>query len=184
MRKRVYILVFLIFISPVYAQTIYKWTDEKGVIHFSDNLNGVPPAYRDRVTVEKWEDIRKPEDSSPAPPETPLQNREERKTDINGQNEAYWKERVRLWKKQLQEATENYGKAHEEYIRRAEGLDSYNFGKMILPQYQQYQMLSSRLKILNEEMAKYQAQMDEAKEMLDKIAREAEEAKVDPEWVK
>jgi uncharacterized coiled-coil DUF342 family protein len=48
----------------------------------------------------------------------------------------------------------------------------------------QYQMLSSRLKVLNEEMAKYQAQMDEANKMLDKIAKEAGEAKADPDWVK
>jgi len=45
-------------------------------------------------------------------------------------------------------------------------------------------MLSSRLKVLYEEMAKYQAQMDEAKEKLNKVAKEAEEAKAGPDWVK
>lgn len=181
MRSMIYILFFLIFISLVYAQTVYKWTDEKGVIHFSDDLDGVPPAYRDRVKVEKWEDIRKPEASSPAPSGTPLQNKEEGQTDIYGQDEAYWRGKVRPWKEQLQEATENYERVRGEHIKQAEGLDQSNFGKMSLTQYQ---MLSSRLKVLNEEMAKYQAQMDEANKMLDKITKEAEEAKADPEWVK
>jgi len=179
MRRMIYILVFLIFVSLVYAQTVYKWTDEEGVIHFSDNLDGVPPAYRNRVKVEKWEDIRKPEAASPTPG-TPLQDREEERTDIYGQDEAYWKGRVREWKEQLQEATENYERVREEYIKQAGGLEA-SFGKMSLTQYQ---MLSSKLKVLNEEMAKYQAQMDEAKGMLDKIAKEAEEANADPEWVK
>jgi len=181
MRRMIYIFVLLIFISLVYAQTVYKWTDEKGVIHFSDDLDGVPPAYRDRVEVEKWEGIRKPEASSPAPSGTPLRDREEGTTDIYGQNQAYWEGRVRPWKEQLQEATENYERVRGEYMKRAEGLDPSNFGKMSLTQYQ---MLSSTLKVLNGEMATYQAQMDEAKRMLDKIAREAEEAKADPEWVR
>ena len=87
---------------------------------------------------------------------------------------------MREWKEQLQEATENYERVREEYIKQAGGLEA-SFGKMSLTQYQ---MLSSKLKVLNEEMAKYQAQMDEAKGMLDKIAKEAEEANADPEWVK
>ena len=33
-------------------------------------------------------------------------------------------------------------------------------------------------------MVKYQAQMYEANKMLDEIAKEAEEVKADPEWVK
>jgi len=181
MRRMICILVSLIFISLVYAQTVYKWTDEKGVIHFSDDLDGVPPAYRGRVEVEKGEDIRKPEASSPVPSGTLLQNKEEGQRDIYGQDEAYWKGKVRPWKEQLQEATENYERVRGEYMKQAEGLDPSNFGKMSLTQYQ---MLSSRLKVLNEEMAKYQAQMDEANKMLDKIAKEAEEAKADPEWVK
>jgi len=150
-------------------------------MHFSDDLEGVPPAYRGRVKVEKGEGIRKPEASSPAPSGIPLQDREERQTDIYGQDEAYWEGRVRPWNEQLQEATENYERVRGDYMKQAEGLDPSNFGKMSLTQYQ---MLSSRLKVLNEEMAKYQAQMDEANKMLDKIAKEAEEAKADPQWVK
>jgi len=47
----------------------------------------------------------------------------------------------------------------------------------------QYQMLSSRLNILNNEMAKYYAQMAEANKTLDKLSREATETKADPTWL-
>ena len=155
------ILVFLLFSSVVYAQTVYKWTDEKGVMHFSDDLEGVPPAYRDRVKVEKGEDIRKPEASSPAASGIRLQDREEGQTDTYGQDEAYWEGRVRPWNEQLQEATENYKRVREEYLKQAEGLGPSSAGKMSLTQYQ---MLSSRLRVLNEEMAKYQGSNGRSKQ--------------------
>jgi len=175
MRRMIYILVFLIFISLVYAQTVYKWTDEKGVIHFSDDLDGVPPAYRDRVKVEKW----KPEASSPAPSGTPLQDKEEEQTDIYGQDEAYWKGKVRPWKERLEEANANYARVQSEYMEKSEEAVQREYGS-----HTQYKSTSIELDRLKEEMAKYQAQMDEAKKMLDKIAKEAEEAKADPEWIK
>lgn len=33
MRRILYILILLFFVSPPYAGTIYKWTDEKGAKH-------------------------------------------------------------------------------------------------------------------------------------------------------
>jgi hypothetical protein len=175
----IYILVFLIFISLVYAQNVYKWTDEKGVIRFSDDLDGVPPAYRDRVKVEKWEDKRKPEASSPAPSRTPLQNMEEGKTDIYGQDETYWRGRVRPWKERLEEANANYARVQSEYTEKSEEAVQRKYGS-----HTQYKSTSIELDRLREEMARYQAQMDEANKMVDKIAKEAEEAKADPEWIK
>jgi len=45
MKRLVFILVLLIFASSAWA-TVYKWTDEGGVVNFADNLDKVPPAYR------------------------------------------------------------------------------------------------------------------------------------------
>lgn len=48
------------------------------------------------------------------------------------------------------------------------------------------QLTSKTLQIrqLIEERSKYEAQMKEANEMLEKIKKEAEEAKADPVWIK
>jgi len=106
--------------------------------------------------------------------------KEEIRTDIYGRNKTWWRGKVRPWKDQLREASENYKKAQKEYMEQAEGLGPYKFGKMSLTQYQ---MLSSRLEILNKEMEMYQRQMAEDKNMLAKLSREAKEAGADPAWL-
>jgi uncharacterized protein YfcZ (UPF0381/DUF406 family) len=44
-------------------------------------------------------------------------------------------------------------------------------------------MISSRLSTLDDQMAKYYAQMEEANEMLSKLSQEAKETKADPAWL-
>jgi chromosome segregation ATPase len=87
---------------------------------------------------------------------------------------------VRPWKEQLKEASENYERVQKKYMTQAQGLSPYNFGKMSLTQYQ---MLTSRLEILNKEMEAYQGQISEAEEMLSKLSLEAKETKADPAWL-
>ena len=180
MKKLLIVLVLLAFVVPGYAATVYKWVDKEGVVNFTDDYDKVPPAYRDKVEVETRKDDQ--EERAPLSPQaiTPGGKEEEIRTDIYGRDETWWRERVRPWREQLKEATENYERVREEYMKQAEGLSPYNFGKMSLTQYQ---MVSSRLNILNNEMAKYHAQMVEANEMLEKLSREAKESKADPAWL-
>jgi len=42
---------------------LVQWTDEKGVLHFSDSLENVPPRYRDQVKLEKLKDNPLPQRS-------------------------------------------------------------------------------------------------------------------------
>jgi hypothetical protein len=179
MRRILYTLVFLVLLSPAYAENIYKWTDEKGVVHYSDDLNKVPPAYRNRVDVEKWGDTPKPEASPPAPLQAPSQKSEEVKTDIYGQDEAYWKGRVRPWRERLEEANANYAKAQSKFTEKSEELSRRKYGSPT-----QYKFNIIELDRLKEEMSKYQAEIAEATEMLNRISKEAEEAKANPDWLK
>ena len=52
MKKLIFILVLLIFASSAWA-TVYKWVDERGVVNFADDLDKVPPAYRNSVEEVK-----------------------------------------------------------------------------------------------------------------------------------
>jgi hypothetical protein len=177
MKKLLIILILLALAIPGHAAAIYKWLDKDGVVNYTDDYSKVPAFYRDRVeTLEFFTGKGPPERTPQATPEI----KEEIRTDIYGRDETWWREKVRPWKEQLKEATENYERVREEYMKQAEGLGPYNFGKMSLTQYQ---MLSSRLNILNSEMAKYHAQMDEANEMLEKLSKEAEKTKADPVWL-
>lgn len=100
--------------------------------------------------------------------------------DLYGRDQTWWREKVRPWKEQLKEATENYEKTQEEFLKQGEVLGPFRWGGLSLTQYQ---MISSRLNTLNDQMAKYHAQMVEANEMLKKLSKEARETKADPAWL-
>ena len=65
-------------------------------------------------------------------------------------------------------------------MKQAEGLGPFMFGRLSLTQYQ---MISSRLVVSNDQMAKYETQITDAKAMLAKLLKEAKETKADPTWL-
>jgi len=176
-RKMLIFLILLIFVSPAYAHTFYKWVDEKGVVSYTDDYNNIPSAYRNRVEIE-W--VHEEGSSPPIQKMTP-QKREEARTDIYGQNEAYWRGKVRPWKEFLKTAETNYERVHEKFMGKAMEFSQGRFGAWSRTQYK---MNIIELDKLKEEMIKYADQIGEAKEALEKISKEAREAKVDPDWLK
>jgi hypothetical protein len=181
MRRLLYFLIFLVLIPPADAQTIYKWTDEQGVVNYTDEYSKVPPAYRDQVGVEKWKDIQKPGAPSLAPPQAPSQETGEATADIYGRDEAWWRDKVRPWKEKLKEATENYEKAQRNFTQKSEELSQTNFYGRSRSQTKWDVMELNRL---NEEKKRYEAQIAEANEMLEKLSKEADESKANPDWLK
>jgi hypothetical protein len=171
------ILIAFFVVFSANAATVYKWVDKKGVVHFTDDYDKIPAAYRDRVQKKTVEDS--PQMTAPSPSEAPPQEREEVMTDRFGLGEAYWRDRVRPWKVKLAEATAKYESAHQEYMEKSEQLSQRKFGSRT-----QYKMNISELDMLNAERKKYEAEVNEANDMLKKISKEADEAKADPEWLK
>jgi hypothetical protein len=101
--------------------------------------------------------------------------------DAYGGDEAWWRGEVLARRERLKEAVEKYEQAYEKYSKSIEELGPWRFGGMSLTQYQ---MFSCRLDTINSEMAGYEAQIVEASERLKKFLKEAEESKVNPDWVK
>lgn len=54
---RILLGAFILFIlfSPVYAE-IYKWTDDKGGVHFTEDPSTIPEKYRDKVKSRETEE--------------------------------------------------------------------------------------------------------------------------------
>ncbi len=175
MRKMLILFILLIFFSPAYAVTTYKWTDEKGVVGFTDDFSIIPPAYRDRVSTEEMEET--PSAGVAASPQATPQKIEEPKTDIYGLSEIWWREKAHPWKEQLKEATANYETTNMKIIERAEALSRKHWSPT------QYKMNIVDLEKLKEERLKYQAQIAEATERLERISKEAVEAKADLNWL-
>ncbi len=171
------LLVIATFVSAGQGGTVYKWVDKDGSVNFTDDYTKIPAEYRDRIEAEEMPAFQGKE--TPAPVPGPTQKVEERKKeDTYGRGEEYWRSRVLPWKKQLKEATENYESATRRMNERLE----QQSGKLLSPT--QWNMNQAEHKQVLEERARYEAQMKEANEMLGKIAKEAEEAKADPEWLK
>jgi len=179
MEKIVIFAILAVFlVSPLQAATIYKWVDEKGVTHFADDLDKVPPVYRDRVLKEQVEDFR--EAGPPPRVQEPSQKGEERTTDTYGRGEGWWRDRAHPLKEKLREATENYQNSHKNFIKKAEEISRTNFYGRSRSQTKWDTMELNRLR---EEEKKYEVQIAEANEKLGRLAKEAEEAKANPEWL-
>ena len=53
-------LIFVFGDCPSYAKEIYKWVDEKGTVHFSEDESGVPEKYRDQAEKKSMKEEPKP----------------------------------------------------------------------------------------------------------------------------
>jgi chromosome segregation ATPase len=175
MKKILILLILLIFAVPVSAATIYKWVDKDGVVNFTDDLEKVPPSYRNRVKVEEGKDSKE-EVTPPVPGEVTRESeQEEAKKDTAGRDEAWWRERLRPWREKLKEATENLEKAQKNFAEKTEEM-----GRKGLVSRARYQEEANKY---SEQKKKYDAQIAEANEMLGRLKKEAEETKADPAWL-
>lgn len=179
MVKRFWIIIFLLIVPSLQAEPIYKWIDKSGVVHFTDDLEKVPMQYRDQIQKieprEEKKDVQKGEPLFVPSSATPTV-REKKETDIYGRDEAWWRERVRPWREQLREATENLENARRKFADK-----TVEMGRKGLVSRARYQIEAEKY---DQEKKKYEAQIAEAQEMLEKLSREAEEAKANPEWLK
>jgi hypothetical protein len=176
MKKVFILLILLVFTSQAYALTAYRWVDKKGVVNLTDDYSNVPPEYGAQVSTEVMEET--PSVGVLTSPQATPQKIEEAKTDIYGFGENWWRDKVSPWRERLKEATANYEKARKNFMDSAERLSQKKYGSPT--QYKTNIMELDGLKI---EMMKYEARMAEVKEMLEKLSKEAEEAKADPTWL-
>ena len=176
MKKVFILLILLVFTSPAYGATIFKWVDKEGVVNFTDDYNKVPSEYRDRIEVEIKEDSQKVQ--TLAPPETPIQKSEEAKTDIYGRDEAWWRDKVRSWKDRIKAATASYESVYKKFMEKEGELSRIKYGSK-----SRIRIIIREMDQLKEEMMGYEAQIAEANEMLKKLSKEAEESKANPDWL-
>jgi hypothetical protein len=53
-------LILLFVDSPSHAKDVYKWVDEKGTVHFSEDESSVPEKYRDQLEKKSLPEESKP----------------------------------------------------------------------------------------------------------------------------
>jgi len=157
---------------------VYKWIDDKGTIHFTDDYSNIPSSYQEQLKIEIWRGIQ--EEETPLEPQKTIlrSEKEQAKTEPYRQEEAWWRGEVSPWKKQLNEASENYELTNKEFLGESSNLIVRKFGS-----HHQFKSTILRMERIKEERSKYEARIIEAEGMLEKVTRQAEESKADPSWL-
>jgi hypothetical protein len=181
--KKLTLLIFMIWIiSPalVFSQEIYQWVDEKGTVHFTDDLGKIPEEYQDQVKEKKTPPEPAPSPStrrpqSKAPPEPSVE-----KKDILGRGEDWWRDKAMEWRQKLIKAQKDYATAQTALKAKEKELE-----QSIYKPDSFKRRLKADIKVLEEKANDQRNQVDEAKNMLEKVLpKEAEEYRADPNWVR
>lgn len=178
----------LLFYSVLaFGQGVYKWVDEKGTTHFTDDLSLVPERYQDRVI--KATPPKEP--TPPLSPESPKSTSGEKEIqsapesaseqkDILGRGEEWWRAKAEEWNEKLKAARENYEKAYSEWKLKEQELETSKFKPDSVKR-----KLKVETKALEEKAKDWEKQMKEAKNMLENVLpKQAREYRADPDWLK
>jgi len=177
---------FLLVSSLVSAQEIYRWVDEKGNSHFTDNPTLIPEKYRNQIKTEKM-----PMESPPpasqgqpqavptAPPSGKATKPSSERKDVLGRGEDWWRAQAKMWKEKLQNAQKNHETANAAVQAKQKEVDDAKFKP---DSY--IRKLEAEKKVLQDKANESAKQVDEAKNMLETgLPRQAEEYLADPSWV-
>ena len=164
---------------------VYKWTDDKGVVHFTDDSGTIPEKYQTKAQKAQPESpqasppqtLSSPQPAPSQPGSPPAAKTGDVYRDSAGRDESYWKNRVDEWKRKLTAAQEKEQTLRNRYSQLTERANSTK------NQGERYQLRQEREQV-KAEIDQQRAQIEEAKKMLDKtIPEEAALFKAKPEWV-
>jgi hypothetical protein len=183
-RTILFILVGMITLPFVAGgQEIYQWVDEKGTVHFTDEISQIPEKYQDQVKKKKIPNeptpsspIKSPRDKPrPAPDAADVE-----KKDILGRGEDWWRDQAMEWKLKLTKAQKDYAAAQTAVKAKEKELEDAKFKPKSFQR-----KLQDEVKGLEEKANAQKNQVDEAKNMLEKVLPgQAEEYQADPNWVR
>jgi len=197
--KRTSLLIFvglIFYYASSLGQEVYRWVDEKGVIHFADDLALVPEKYQGQVQKKAIPQEPPPQKLPPSafPPSKrvpekgkPRKATVEKKpeslpvqTDILGRGEEWWRAKVKEWEEKLSKAQKNYETEWNALKAKEKELEESKFKPDSLKR-----RLKADMKDLEEKVKGWENQVQEARNMLDRVLpKEAEEYRADPRWLK
>jgi len=179
--KRVALLIFigLIFYwGTGLGQEIYQWVDEKGTVHFTDDISLVPEKFQDQVKKKKVT-VEPASPSKNVPEELEPEPDTERK-DLLGRGEDWWRDKATEWNQKLKNAKKNYEAAQAALKAKEKELE-----QSIYKPDSFKRRLQAEIKGLEENANSWKRQVDEAKNMLERtLPKQAEEYRADPSWLK
>ena len=176
MKNLILLLLVISLASPVSAE-IYKWLDENGNSHYTDDFTQIPDIYRSKLErVESGEPAESTKKESETPGVAPKE--ETAVKDRLGRGEEYWRGRVGELKGRiaaLQEKDQSLRSRYNELTER------YNDSKSSIERAR----LKSERGELKSQMDQIKVEIEDTKIVLErKIREEAEFYRANPDWIK
>jgi hypothetical protein len=183
-------------VDPARGNAVFRWKDDQGILHFTDDPTTIPEKYRGKSeqemrreaspvieqAVEEVPANDAPANDAPAEEETaPAEEKgspafqealEATRSDVDnlGHDKQYWQDRRQYWERRLASSEALYAETRREF-----NLTNQRFDK------REY----SRLKALRDRMRALEGDIAQAKAMLDGgLAQEARRAGAQPGWVR
>jgi len=170
------LLLLFIFSTDLSFAEIYKWTDEKGIVHYTDDILQIPEKHRPTT-----EEMGLPEGKGERGIEegdSTLKKREDVYKDRLGRGEEYWRGKVEESRQKLRVVQE---KAEGLRIKYNELTEKYNDSRSSAERGT-FRRERDQIK---SEIDQNRIEMEDVKNMLEKkIPEEAELYKAKPEWIK
>jgi chromosome segregation ATPase len=173
--KTLILILLFVFTATLSNAQLYKWVDEKGTVHFTDDITQIPE--RHRRTVEERE-VEEEKIETKETGEAPQKKQPDSDKDRLGRGEEYWKARVEESRKKLESLQE---KVESLRLKYNELTEKYNTSKSSAERA----MIRNDREQIRNQMDELRLQIGETKEMLEKkIPEEASLYRAKPEWVK
>ncbi|TAK01565.1 MAG: DUF4124 domain-containing protein [Candidatus Manganitrophaceae bacterium] len=169
--KNLFILTMLLLTQAepsAWSGEIFRWLDQDGTPHFTDNPSKIPPAYRNRAEV-----LSIPDQPTQEEPIAPLDSFDLLpQTDSEGRDEPWWREQIQTWRSRKEEAALKLSEAEEKLGRLQFDQEA--------PSYR-----TAETNRLRQEVEKYKQEVRQAQEMLEIVLPdEARKAGVPPGWLR
>jgi hypothetical protein len=165
--------ILFFFATTAFAET-YKWLDEKGDAHYTDDFMKIPERYRSSIKKLDGEEAAEPPKKgadTAITKEAPVRDR-------MGRGEDYWRGRVEELRKKIRTLEEKNGSLRLKYN---EVTLKFNDSKSSVERAN----LRVERDQIRAEIDRTKAEMDEARiELEKKIPEEAELFKAKPDWIK
>ena len=181
--KTLSVIFFFILSTTIAFSQAFKWVDEGGKVHFTDDYSQIPEKYRPKIEMREMpteavepKSTEKPGPKSSEPPSS--QKKEDIYKDRLGRGEDYWRGRVQELRARV---TSSQEKVEALRIKYNELTEKYNHSKSSLER----STLRKEREDIRAEMNQHKNLIEEAQVMLEKkIPQEAELYKAKPEWIK
>jgi chromosome segregation ATPase len=151
---------------------VYEWTDERGVVHFTDNPERVPAKYRQKVQQRESITGEAPK-SSPAQPEAPAGSQEAApKQELFGGHDLNW------WRREYSSLSKAVDALSAELAKAREDVTVARRKKLILQRERDRESLAQK----KEALAAKETRLSDLQKKLDDLESAAARAGVPARW--